>query len=170
MRSELRQFIEGLLPYDYILFGGSLLLFLLFVILAVVKRDRVGIALFFIIIAIVVITFVPTYGYVKLHESLFANTVELMSQKRLQFVEALVLKGKLTNRSQRDFSECKITAKLYPITKNKYKNYILEFKPFQKMSIVERDIPKAKTKEFKMIVEPFHYRYKFGVQLKADCR
>lgn len=170
MKEQLRQFIEGLILYDYVLFGASLFLFLLFVILAVIKRDNVKIALFFVLLAMVVVTLGPTYGYVKLHTTLFANKVELISQKRLQFVEAVVIKGKITNISKRNFSQCKITAQLYPVSRNKYKNYILKFKPFQKMSIVKEDIAVGVSKEFKMIVDPFHYPYKYGVSLKADCR
>ena len=170
MKSSVRTFIEELLPYDYLLFGGALLLFLLFIIIAILKREKIKTALFFTLLAFVTIIIMPTYGYVKLHEILFANKVELVSQKKLQFVEAVVIKGRVTNLSDKDFKQCKITAQLHKVSKNKYRNYILQFKPFKKRSIVEYNIEQNSTKEFKMIIEPFRYKYKFGVDLKADCR
>lgn len=170
MKSTIRSFIEGLIPYDYLLFGAALVLFLLFIIIAIIKRDKIKTALFFILLAFVTIIVVPTYGYTKLHETLFANKVELLSQKKLHFVQAVVVKGKITNLSKRDFKQCKITAELHKVSKNKYKNYLLQFKPLKKMSIVEYNIEKNATKEFKMIVEPFTYTHSYDVSLKADCR
>lgn len=106
----------------------------------------------------------------KLHETLFKNSTLLQSQKRLQFSEAVVVKGSVTNESNRDFKECKITASAYALSSNKLKNYLKKFKPFKKMSIIETNIAKSETREFKIIVEPFRYRKDYNISLGADCR
>lgn len=170
MKEKLTAFIAGLIPYDYALFGAVFLLFLLFIILGLLLRRKLLLALFFILLGFTTLIAGPIVGYIQLHNYLFKNSVELVSQKRLQFSEAVVVHGKLTNESKRDFKECTITASAYSVTKNKYKNYLKKFKPFKKMSIVEKDIAKSQTRDFKIIVEPFRHRGDYNISLGADCR
>jgi hypothetical protein len=106
----------------------------------------------------------------ELHNYLFKNRLEMISQKKLNFTQAVVVKGRITNESKKNFKSCKITASAYSITSNKYKNYIKKFKPFQNMSINEYDIKKGETREFKIIVEPFTYTRDYNISLGADCR
>jgi hypothetical protein len=170
MGSRFQNFVDSLISQDYMLFLGVLFLFLLFIILAVVLRNRLKIAIFLVLIAFSIVVIGPTYGYMKMHEILFKNSIELISQKKLNFVEAVVVKGKILNSSKRDFKECKITASAYKVTSNKFKNYIYQLKPFQKMSIVTDSILQGETKEFKIIVEPFRYQKDYNISLEGDCK
>jgi hypothetical protein len=170
MGSRFQNFVDSLISQDYMLFLGVLFLFLLFIILAVVLRNRLKIAIFLVLIAFSIVVIGPTYGYMKMHEILFKNSIELISQKKLNFVEAVVVKGKISNSSKRDFKECKITASAYKVTSNKFKNYIYQLKPFQKMSIVTDSILQGETKEFKIIVEPFRYQKDYNISLEGDCK
>jgi PhoPQ-activated pathogenicity-related protein len=101
---------------------------------------------------------------------LYKNKVTLKENKRLEFAPAVVVKGVVKNLSRFDFKECVVTASLYKITKNEYKNYLLKFKPIKKQSILLRDIPKDQSKEFKMIVDPFRYKKEYGISLEANCK
>lgn len=170
MGGRFQNFVDGLISQDYMLFLGVLFLFLLFIILAVVLRNRLKMAIFLVLIAFLIVVVGPTYGYMKMHEMLFKNNIELLSQKKLSFVEAVVVKGKITNTSKRDFKECKITASAHKISSNKLKNYIYELKPFQKMSIVTGNLLQGETKEFKIIVEPFRYQKNYNISLEGDCK
>jgi hypothetical protein len=170
MGSRFQNFINSLISQDYMLFLGVLFLFLFLIILAVVLRNRLKTAILFVLIAFSVITIGPTYGYVKMHEILFKNSVEMLSQKKLNFVEAVVVLGKITNTSDRDFKECKITASVHKVSSNKYRNYMYALKPFQKMSIVTGNILQGETKEFKIIVEPFRYQKDYNISLEGDCK
>jgi hypothetical protein len=170
MKIKLQNFIDGLIPYDYILFGSVLILFVLFIILAILLRRKMAAAIFFVLLAFAIFLLGPTVGYISMHKFLFKNHTELISQKKLNFSQAVVVKGKITNDSKFDFKSCKITASTYRVTSNKYKNYIYKLKPFKKMSIVEKDIKKGETREFKIIVEPFRYKRDYNVSLGANCR
>jgi len=170
MKHKLSAFIEGLITYDYILFAVSFVLFILFIIIGIVLRKKLTLAIIFVLLAFTVLLVGPTIGYIKMHEMIFKNSTELISQKRLEFTEAVVVKGKLINESSRDFKECKITASAYKVTSNKYKNYLKKLKPFKKMSIVEKDIVLSETREFKIIVEPFTYNRDYNISLGADCK
>lgn len=170
MKVNIKNFIDGLISYDYILFGSSVALFILFIILAILLRRKVAVALFFVLLAFASFLLGPTLGYLQMHKFLFKNKTELVSQKKLHFTKAVIVKGKLTNESNFDFSSCKITASAFKVTANKYKNYIYKLKPFKKMSIFEKDIKKGETREFKIIVEPFTYKRDYNISLEASCR
>ncbi len=170
MKEKLLTFIDGLITYDYILFGVSFVLFILFIVLALLLRKKMFLALIFIVLAFASLVLGPTIGYVQMHKYLFKNSTKLLSQKKLSFVQAVVVKGSITNESKFDFTECKITAEVYKVSKNKYRNYLLKLKPFQKMSIIEYNVQKGKTKEFKIIIEPFRYERDYNISLKGNCR
>jgi len=170
MREKLLAFIHGLILYDYILFGLSFILFILFIVLALLLRKRLIAGLFFVLLGFATLLLGPTLGYIEMHKYLFKNSTKLISQKRLHFVQAVVVKGSITNESKFDFKTCKISAAVYKVTKNKYKNYLLKLKPFQKMSIIEHDLPKGQTREFRMVIEPFTYQNDYNISLGASCK
>ena len=170
MKHKISAFIEGLITYDYILFGTSFVLFFIFIILGIVLRKKLVLTILFIFLAFVILLLGSTLGYIKMHDTLFKNSTELISQKRLEFTQAVVVKGRLTNESSREFTECKITASAYKVTSNKYKNYLKKLKPFKKMSIIEEYIAVSETREFKIIVEPFTYSRDYNISLGADCK
>ena len=170
LTAKLSSFIDNLIPYDYILFGGSFSLFVLFVILGIILRNKTFIAIVLFILAFSIITLGPTLGYVKMHQYIFKNTTTLISDKKLTFTKAIVVQGSLKNESNVNFSFCKITASAYKVSKNKFKTYLFGFKPFKKMSIVEYDIAKDKTVDFKIIIDSFNYSKDYSISLKANCR
>jgi len=170
MNKEVTAFVDGLISYDYILFGSVFALFILFMILSLLLRKKVFVAVISLLLGFSVLLFGSTIGYIKMHEYLFKNTLLLESQKKLSFTQAVVVKGSLQNNSKFNFSECKITASAYKVTKNKYKNYLLKFKPFQKASIFTAAIPKGSSQNFKIFIEPFTYSNEYNISLKADCQ
>jgi len=170
MKEKITAFINHLLVYDYILFGSAFALFLLFIILAILLRNRLGVALFFVLFGFVMLLLAPTFGYIQMHKYLFKNTTELISYKQLSFVPAVVVKGKLTNSSKFNFNECKVTATVYSYTSNKLKNYIYKLKPLKKSSMLVHNIERNSTKEFKFIVEPFSYSKEYNITLGANCK
>lgn len=170
MNTKVTAFIEGLITYDYLLFGGVFALFILFIILSILLRKKVFLAILFLLLAFTILILGPILGYIEMHKYLFKNSVTLLSQKKLSFSEAVVVKGVITNESERDFSSCKITAAAYKVSKNEYRNYLLKLKPFKKTSIVTSAIPKGAKEEFKLFVEPFTYTKDYNISLGADCR
>ncbi len=170
MKAKITAFIDGLIIYDYILLGSVFGLFILFIILGIVLRQKIALAIFIIFLSFVILLLGPTLGYIKMHEYLFKNSIELISQKKLLFTEAVVVKGKLTNDSKRFFKSCKITASAHKVSKKKLKTFIYSFKSFKKMSILEYDIAAGESRKFKIIVEPFTYAKDYNITLGANCK
>ena len=170
MDIDIQKFIDNLILYDYLLFGATFIVFIVFIILGIVLRKKLGLAITFILLGFGVLIVTPTLGYIELHKYLFKNTTIITSQKKLEFTKAAVVNGVLTNESKFNFSSCKIVASAYKVSKNEYRNYLLKFKPFKKMSILEYDIYKGEKREFKMIIEPFTYSKDYNISIKADCK
>ena len=170
IKEKITAFINELVTYDYILFGSIFALFLLFIILAIVLRKKVGLSIFLIIFSFVTLALGPTLGYIKMHEYLYKNSCKLVSQKRLSFTPAIVVNGTITNESRLDFKSCKITASVYKSSKNIIKKYLYPLKPLKNMSILQENILKGETQEFKIIVEPFTYSKDYNISIKASCK
>jgi len=170
MKEKIVTFIHGLILQDYILFGTVFILFVLFLISSLVLRKKLGLSLFFVLLSITILFLGPSLGYIKMHQYLFKNSVEFISEKKLTFVEALVIKGTLKNESNIDFKSCKITASANKMTSNVIKNYIYTLKPLMNMSIVEEGIKKGELREFKIIMEPFKFQSDYNISIIGRCK
>jgi len=170
MNAKIVTFIDGFISYDYILFGAIFVLFLLLISLSILLRKKIVLSIILILFAFMLLTFGSIFGYVEMHKYLFKNKIELISQKKLNFTKAVVVKGTILNESKFDFKSCKITAKAYKISKNSIKNFFFSFNSFQKMSILEHDIFIGEARGFKIIVEPFTYLKDYNILIKAKCK
>ncbi len=170
MKNKIDAILDALIVQDYILFGSVFVLFICLLILAILLKDRRKTSRFLATFAFLLLIFGPTLGYIEMHKYLFKNYVELVSEQKLVFTNAIVVKGKVTNNSKVNFSSCRITATAYQKTAKEYKNYILRLKPIQKSSIILQDVPKDQTKEFKMFIEPFYYSKDYSVELASSCK
>ena len=167
---KLSSFIDNLIPYDYLLFGGSFVLFILFMILGIILNHKTFISVFFFILSFSIIIFAPTIGYVKMHEYLFKNETKIVSLKKLHYTKAVVINASLKNTSKRDFDVCKLSFEAYRVSGNMIKDYIYKFKPLKKMSILEYDIVKGTQIDIKAILEPFTYKKDYNISVEASCR
>lgn len=170
MASKISTFVDELITYDYILFGTVFTLFILFIIFGILQRKKVALAIFLIFLSFLILIFGSTLGYLKMHSYLFKNEVQLISEKKLTFTEAIVVKGTLLNKSKFDFQTCKITAAASKISGNAFKDYIFRFNPLMKTSILEYNIPKGEVREFKIIIEPFTYSKDYNISVEARCK
>jgi len=170
MKEKVIAFMSSLISYDYMLFGSIFLIFFVLIILALLARKKVGFSVFLVIFAFLFLIITPFIGYTQMHNYLFKNEIKLTSEKKLQFTKAVVVLGSLKNTSKVDFKSCLITAIVTKASSNKYKEYIYLFKPIQKMSIMQEDIVIGDEINFKILVEPFTYKKKYHITLKANCR
>lgn len=167
---KINEIIKELIVYDYILFGSLLFLFLIFIIIGILLRNKKYLALIFILFAFIILTVGSTFGYVEMHRYLFKNEITLTSEKKLSFTQAVVVYGTLKNSSLRDFKSCKVIATAHRVSGNEIKDYIRKFKPIAKTSIIEENIAIGQEREFKIIIDPFVYSGDYNVSLGAYCR
>jgi hypothetical protein len=171
MKAKITDFIHHLLVYDYLLFGGIFILFILLLALAIALRNKIVLAVFMVFFAFGVLTAGPLFGYILLHQHLFKHTIVIREIKALEFTEALLIKGDINNTSKRPFQECTLHAGVYKVTHNPYVDKLYPYFPFKKSSLkLTETIGAGKSAPFKLFVEPFRYTKDYNVTLKAECR
>ena len=113
LKVMLQAFIETLHLYDYILFSISGALFLLLLFLAILLRSKVGVSLTLVIVSFIILISVPIFGYNTIHNSIYKTKLSDLSIKRLEFSEAVVIKGRMTNLGQESFKKFTISSFAY---------------------------------------------------------
>ncbi len=170
MKSRLSEFIAQLTLHDYLLFTGAVVLFILFLVLAILMRRRKPVALLCTVLGVSALTLLPTVGYVELNDYLYTNDINVTEVKALEFTDALMVRGTLTNRSKRDFDYCTVTAGVYKVAHNPVLDLLFPLNPFRRGSVTETEIAKGERTEFKIFVEPFRYTKDYNVTIGAICR
>ena len=170
MKTTLTAFIDQLMPYDYLLFGGTVLLFVLLLLLALLLRRRLALALTCVLGAFAILVLGPTLGYVQLHHYLFKHETALTEVKALEFTDALLVRGTLTNTSKRDFERCRVSCGVYKVTHNTVLDLLYPHVPFKQGNVETGPLPRGERAEFKIFVEPFGYTKEYNVTIGAECR
>ena len=170
MKEKILLILHSLSVYDYVYFGSIFILFLLFIILTLLLREKITLAMLMLLIALVDISLGPTLGYSYFHSTLYKNQITIKKAKKLTFVQAVVIEGELTNKSKFYFKECKIEASILKDTHNKYKNLIFKLKPIKTDILTIKDIPQGKSVSFKFLIEPFKYKKDFNVSVSGVCK
>lgn len=172
MQEKVLQFINNLLIYDYILFGSIILLFILFLLLAVLLRKHLFSAILIVILALFFVMLAPIFGYQKVHSYIFKNHLENVTIKQLEFSPALVVKGEIVNDSKQIFTECKIKAKVFKVSHNELFDMLYPINPFKRTSykIIDLNLSKHQKHEFKFFIEPFMYTKDYNTTLQGDCK
>jgi len=170
LRTTVQSFVAGLHTYDYVFFSASATLFLLLLVLAILFRHKLILSLILVLLSFSILIAGPIVGYNYVHTSLYKNEITDLEIKALEFSEAVVIKGHLTNLGQQAFSQCKISAKAYKGPTNFLEEIVLPFKPFLKMSILKKEpLEVNEGLNFKMILEPFTYTNDYNISVKASC-
>lgn len=170
LKVTLNAFVLTLHTYDYILFSISGALFILLLALAIILRKKTTISLILVLISFIIIIGGPIFGYRYVHSTLYKNEISQLQIKRLEFSEAVVIKGTLTNLGKQSFKNCSITASAYKAANGFLQELIYPLKPFKKMSILkDEDLDIDQSYDFKMILEPFTYSNEYNISIKAEC-
>lgn len=171
MKAKIIDFINHLIIYDYFLFGGVFVLFLLFLVLAIALRHKLALAILFVFLAFGTLTAGSVVGYIELHRYLFKNKIVLHEVKDLEFTEALLIKGEIHNLSKRPFQECRVYAGVHKVSHNRYLDRLYPLLPFKKgaLKVIEPIAP-GESEPFKLFIEPFRYTKDYNITIKAECR
>ena len=170
MKEKLLVFLHTLTIYDFIYFGMVFVLFVILILLTLYTRKKLSISLFILLLSLLEISLAPTIGYKYFHNFLYSKQIKLTKVKKLHFVKAVLVEGNIKNTSKFDFSKCDISIKVIKDTHNKYKNFILQFKPIKTKIITLKDIKKNADVNFKVLIEPFNYKKDFNISISGACK
>ena len=170
LKTIFQSFLETLHLYDYVLFSASAALFLLLLILAIILRNKVGFSLFLVLLSFIILIAGPIVGYKYVHSSIYKTEVSDLSIKKLEFSQAIVIKGTLKNLGQEAFKRCTVSSSAYKGADNFLEELVYPLKPFMKRSIIkEENIDINKSTDFKLMLEPFTYSKEYNISVKVDC-
>ncbi|PHR56874.1 MAG: hypothetical protein COA44_07125 [Arcobacter sp.] len=156
--------------YDYVLFGVSGALFLVLLFLAILLRNKVGLSLLLVLLSFIIFIAGPIAGYKYIHGSIYKTKITELKIKRLEFSQAVVIKGTITNLGQESFKKCTISSSAYKGASNFLEELVFPLKPFIKRSIVkEEHIDINDSIDFKLLLEPFTYSNEYNISIKVDC-
>jgi hypothetical protein len=171
MKQKVIAFIDSLILYDYILFGAMALLFILFLILAILLRKRVRLSVLCVLFAFIFLLLGPTFGYPLMHDFLFKNEITITEVKKLEFTNALLIRGEIANRSKMDFLTCKVKAQAYKVTGKTIPDMLYPYNPFKKGTLkLDTMIKPGESKPFKLFIEPFNYTKDYNISIGAQCK
>jgi len=170
IKATLHDFIASLHLYDYILFGISGALFVLILLLAILLRNKAILSLILVLLAFIILVALPISGYKYIHGQLYKTELTNLNIKRLEFSEAIVIKGTITNQGKVDFHKCTIGSQAYKGASGFLQEIVYPLKPFQKVSIVKQEeLGIGQSLDFKLVMEPFTYTDEYNISMKVNC-
>ena len=170
MKSNILHFINTLSLYDYLLFGGILFFFLLFLILAILFHRKLGVAVTLIVSAFILLISSPL-AYIGMHTYFYKHSVTLTTVQDLEFTDALLIRGDINNTSKQTFKECTIMFGISKVSTIKPINKLYPYLPFRRKTLViSKTIKPQEGESFKFLIEPFSYPKNFTVIAWGICR
>ena len=171
MKKHVIELLHTLSLYDYLLFGGIIFLFLLFLILSILFRHKQTLAISLVLLAFISLLVAPIGGYIALHALMYKHTVTLTTVKDLTFTDALLIKGDINNTSNQTFKECTLYVGVSKISPIKPLNKIYPYLPFRRQTItIKGPIEVNSSETFKLLIQPFHYTKRHSVTVIGQCR
>lgn len=156
--------------FDFAVLSLSFLLFLLFLLLAIMFRKSTVLFLLLFVLALSSIIAAPIISNMIVKGYVNKSNLTLKIDRRLQFYDAYMLSGMITNEGRRDFKECTIDFEAYKEGANFLKTFVNRyFKPLEKRElVVHGPIKMGESKDFKFLVDGFTY-HDFKVTIKNRC-
>ena len=171
LKQNLVDYTNALTMYDYAAFGWLVFLFSIILILAILLgRKKPTLAIMLIMITILLI-FIAPFG-IKYFLDNTVRKVDVVTDKisKLHFASSLIIAGHLRNDGKVPFQKCRITAKVFKINENKYKNILNNLKPLEnKTIVVDKNISQGEEAVFKIVFENFTYSKEYNVSLSGVC-
>ncbi len=163
-------FVSAMTLYDYLGMALLVLFFIFFIVLAVSLRQKTAAAIFFSLLAFVTLLAGP-FGVKEGFDELIRKTDTTISEyKKLNYSNALVVKGKLKNSGKIDFSRCKLHVRVLKVSDNKYMNYLNRLRPVAtKTQPLDKALAKGDDISFDVIIDNFTYQNDFNVTAKGEC-
>lgn len=169
MKELLFLFIHNLNMYDIILFAAILVVFLLMLLLVILVRHKTIIAVLLFLTSIAFILIAPVYGYVKLNQRLYTHTCKITLSKKLVFSPALLVDGYIKNTSYHNFGQCRLILSISKKSKYKLISHLLTYNPFYITTLKKSNLRPNGKQSFELIIQPFTYKGRFNLTLRAMC-
>ncbi len=171
IRLKFLTYINSLTIYDYVAFGWLIFFILIILVLIVLlSRKKPKLAIFMLLFTLLLIVVAPIG--IKYFLDMSVRKVELFDKKvtKLNYDSSLILTAKLKNSGKITYKKCFISAKVFKIENNKYKDILNRLKPMRIKTIsIDKRLHEGDVTDFKIIIDGFKYGGDFNTSLSAEC-
>ena len=169
LRQALKFYIEHFSWIDWVSYSWIFLLFLfmLFVSIYFIGRSKIlGILLLFFSLVFfgVGVFFVGNF----LDSHLRTRSIEVVSQQRLSYTDALVVVVEISNLSKKNFKHCRVRLKFHYFD-NGYKKLLNSFKAFEKASMVVENLQVGETRRVNTVIDGFRANREYNITTNSEC-
>ena len=162
LREKVEAIVNTFHQYDYIAFSLIIALFFMLIILAIVLREKKGLAMLIVLISLVTIIVMPVVSYFKIHDTLYGTDYELTVVKRLNFTDVMLIRGEIEATGSEPLQSCDITTYVtrQPESFLSDYQYLYLLKPLHKRTqklYFEDNLTKGEKFPFRVRVAPYTY-------------
>lgn len=168
--ANIKLYLGSLHVFDYLAYSWVLIVFLIFIMLAITLRHKVGLSILFILLSFITFFIAPVFvkhlmdGYVR------KGVVSVDEIIKFNYAETLVANGEVRNEGKKIFSKCIIE---FDVIKNET-NFLLkikeELKPIRHQIVeVEGPLEVGQSKPFEIKISNFTTISDYNTTIKARC-
>ncbi|MBN2963991.1 DUF2393 family protein [Sulfurospirillum sp. T05] len=157
---------------DYIAFAWLILLFFLFIFLAILlAKKRPGLAIIIVLLDLALLFGAPFFIKYYLDRSLRSHQLTLNHVQQLLFSQTLILQGSLANTSPKPFAWCRVSFMVVPKKEGELSRFLATLKPLHQTSIsIQTPLSSTEVVPFETVIEPFRLDEEtMEVVTKAEC-
>ena len=170
VKTAILDFFNTLSVYDYVGFIITIVLFTLFLILALLLRRRTKLSMIFVVIAFIFFFAGPSAAHIFVKKTIFKSTPTLGEVKKLVYSDTLLIKGALFYIGQKDANHCKVEAHVHKRSTNSIKDFAYDLKTYKLGSdTIDKKFTKGDRVDFKIVIEPFTYKGDYNITLNSGC-
>lgn len=163
-------YLANLSVYDYLGLSAIFLLFTLLFVLAIALKKHWVLSFLLILIGFTLLAASPMLLNFGMRHSAKQADITIYQGKKLQYTQAVLIHGALTNNGVLDFKRCTVTAKIAKAATNPVLAFVHQAKPLRTQHLtIDQPIKKGETFPFRMIVENFTYAKPFRIVTYANC-
>lgn len=169
-QKNLIEFFNNLTGYDYAGFLIALILFILFLILALMLRKRTKLAMLLISFSFIALFGGPVGVHALVKHTLYKHEARITDVKKLHYSDTLLIKGDLEYLGDKMASSCVIDVKVHKQEGSFFKDIAHTIKPYKQGSAkLLMQLDKGDSKDFKVVIEPFTYAGDYNITVSSGC-
>lgn len=171
LKTSFLYYIDNFSMYDYVAFAWLAVLFFLAILLSIVivkKSPMLSLLVFFLAL----LMFFTTPFIIKHYLDKFVrpSLSEIVSVKKLNFSDTLIVDTLVTNISKKSFHSCRILVSIVEYSDSKIKNFLSRLKPLRQQTIsINEAIDVNRSKDIKIIFDGYSYNKEINATVNSQC-
>ena len=164
-------YIDNFSVYDYVAFAWLIVIFFLTVLLAILIAKKSPI--FSIVTLFLALTFLFAAPFIIKHyldKFVRPSLSEIVSIKKLNFSDTLIVDALVSNISKNSFSKCKISVSVVKKSDSKMESFLNQLKPLRKRTIfISEPIDINTSRDIRVVFDGYPYNKEINATVSSEC-